>query len=147
MKTIFTLSALTLLHSAYALDEGTYTIGSGILEPSQVLTEVARDQPLIFSDDQHNFGQTWNFYPIHDGYFEIQNDLGDRLNCPGRGGDACILGDETQGFLPEFLGENSYELVAEGSGLFVRVHESRHIYLDLFDQSLNEQFILTKVEQ
>ncbi|GLI81595.1 hypothetical protein PoHVEF18_009980 [Penicillium ochrochloron] len=128
MKTFFALGALALFHSAYALVPGPYTIGSGILDSSQVLTYVARDHSLIFSDNNHNVGQTWFFYPTHDGYFEIRNELG------------------PQGFLPEFLGGESYELVAEGSGLFVRVDDNR-IYLDLFDQSLNEQFILIEAEQ
>jgi hypothetical protein len=146
MKTFFALGALALFHTAYALVPGPYTIGSGILDSSQVLTYVARDHSLIFSDNHHNVGQTWFFYPTHDGYFEIRNELGYPLNCPGREKSACFVGDRPQGFLPEFLGGESYELVAEGSGLFVRVDDNR-IYLDLFDQSLNEQFILTEAEQ
>lgn len=126
MKTFLALCALALFHSAYALDAGTYTIGSGTLGPRQVLAGVALDQPLIFSDDAINNGQTWTFYPTHDGYFEIRNDRGYPHNCPSREGEACTLGDEPQGFLPEFLGENSYELVAEGSGLFVRVYSSQY---------------------
>jgi hypothetical protein len=48
-------------------------------------------------------------------------------------------------FWGEFLGGDRYELVVEDSGLFLRVDDSERLYLEFFDQSLNEQFILTKV--
>jgi hypothetical protein len=143
MKTFFAFSALALSQSAYALKEGTYTIGSAILEPSQVLTEIYREDPLIFSEDRHNAGQVWIFYPTHDGYFQIRNKKGGRLNCPGSEGSPCIIGDELQGFLPEFVGGNSYEIVVEGSGLLLWVEEDQQLYVDFWNQTLSEQFVLT----
>jgi hypothetical protein len=100
---------------------------------------------LIFSDQQSQVSQIWKFIPKDHGYFNIQNNFGENINCGNTEGSVCFVGEGLQGFLPEFQGENNYELVAEGSGFLLRVDESQQLYLAAYDQSTNEQFILTRV--
>lgn len=144
MRGIFALSALALFHSAHAaFREGTYSIGSATLPPSLVLTEIDADGPLVFSQQQRRPSQVWDFIPKKDSpYFEIRNTLGGNINCgPGKG--SCLTGNQPQGYLPESLGDNKYELVAEDSGFFLRVGDNQEVYLAGWDQSPNEQFVLT----
>lgn len=147
MKASFALSAFSLSHFAQAFQAGTYIIGSAALPPSLVLTERNPTDALAFSQQEGEPTQSWNFISTHDGFFEIQNNIGSNIACNGDEGSLCFPGDQPQGFLPEFRGGKNYELVAEGSGLFLRVNQNQDLYLAGWDQSLEEQFVLTSVDQ
>lgn len=146
MKASFALSAFLFFHLAQALQAGTYIIASAALPPPLVLTELDPAYALAFSQQGGEPTQFWNFISTHDGYFEIQNHIESKITCGDDVGSLCFPGDQPQAFLPEFRGGKNYELVSESSGLFLRVNQNQDLYLARWDQSLEEQFILTSVD-
>lgn len=145
MKAFFAIGAIaSLCQSAYCLDPGTYFIGSAISD-SDVLTEKGANLPLAFEKTGASSGQYWSLTPSDGGYFQISTDEGLFINCAKEGTKTCYAGPNPQSFLPEFQGDNKYELVEQGSGYFLRQAEDGSLQLAEYDQSINEQFRLKPV--
>lgn len=145
MKTFFTLGALAALcQSAYSLNPGPYIIASANSD-SQILTDENLNQPLTFTQPTENENQVWQFNAVDGGYFEIQSVQGSFIDCHRTEDRTCYSSERPRAFIPEFQGDNKYELVEEGSGLFLRIAKEGGLQLAEWDQSLNEQFTLTPV--
>ncbi|KAJ5198504.1 uncharacterized protein N7498_007621 [Penicillium cinerascens] len=146
MKAFFVLTFAALCQSAYSLREGTYMIESAKFGKSLVLTETLthRGAPLSFDPRNGQPGQIWSFTPRDNGYWEVENHLGGNINCGTEEGSMCFAGEEPQLFMPEYKGENKYELVAKGSGYLLRVTEHGSLELAGYDDSLSEQFTLVE---
>jgi hypothetical protein len=149
MKAFFALTLAALCQSVYCLRDGTYTIRSASLGPHKVLTENMKEheEPLAFKEKHERIepGQLWDLKSKDKGYFEVQNHLGDYINCGTEEGSTCYAGKEPQQFLPERADEDTYELVAKGSGYFLRVAESGELRLAGYDGSPSEKFYLSEV--
>ncbi|KAJ5709752.1 hypothetical protein N7493_010043 [Penicillium malachiteum] len=149
MKTsiVFTLAALC--QSAFALKEGTYTIGSATLANDNVLKDVAADQPVEFGAKDGNPGETWFFTgsKVKKDTFTIASTFGGYINCGEAEGSVCIAGDnETQSYYVEKVANSTYQLVAENSGYFLRVNDEKQVVIAGWDQTPNEDFILTEFQ-
>ncbi|KAJ5855641.1 uncharacterized protein N7529_009585 [Penicillium soppii] len=144
MKSFFALGALaTLFQSAYCLAPGAYIIDTA-KQDGLALTQEGDNTPLRFTSRV----QFWDFTPTKGGYFEIRHESGAYINCDQTGDRICFPGDRPQAFLPEFQGENKYELVEQGSGLFLRFDgEGNLLKLAEYDQSIEEQFALIPLDQ
>ncbi|KAK2767587.1 hypothetical protein FQN54_003745 [Arachnomyces sp. PD_36] len=123
MKTVLALGALAALFpSAFALTQGTYTIGSASLAKNQVLSKYTDVDHLFFDQMNDLRLQTWNFLPRDDlNEFVIQNgDYQDYINCGAELGSLCTTGDKQEVYIVEQV-ENGYEFVSKESGYFLRV--------------------------
>jgi hypothetical protein len=146
MKAFFRLGALAALcQSVYSLENGRYTIGSAITGGALVLTahSSSPDIPLDFTENHGDSSQVWNFSSRDGQYFLIRNQRGSYINCEE--GSVCYTGGYPQEFIPEFRGDGKYELVAQGSGLFLSADDQGQLLLLGYDQSPNEQFFLSPV--
>jgi hypothetical protein len=144
MKAFFGLGALAALcQSVHSLENGLYTIGSAITGGDFVLTAHSSSPgiPLDFTEDHGGSSQVWDFSSSDGQYFLVKNQLGAYINCEE--GSVCLTGGSPQAFIPEFTGDGKYELVAQGSGLFLRADDQGQLLLDEYDQSPNEQFFLS----
>ncbi|KAJ5118431.1 hypothetical protein N7448_010138 [Penicillium atrosanguineum] len=149
MKAFFALTLAALCQSAYCMRDGSYIIASG----SQVLTERmhAQGKPLIFEAKNDKPGQIWDFIPMENGYFKIQNDRGEYINCGEyEDGATCFAGEKPELFLPEYQNDNCYQLVAKGreakeSGYFLRIAKNGELKLAEYDDSESEKFKLVRV--
>jgi hypothetical protein len=145
MKSFFTFGALAALcQSAYGLESGVYSIASADSN-SLVLTDEAPNKPLAFTRQNQDPAQEWHFDAADGGYFEITSDLGSYINCETTGDKICYPGEQPQAFKPEFQGDKKYELVEQGSGLFLRITKKGTLQLAEWDQSIDEQFRLISV--
>ncbi|KAJ5113222.1 hypothetical protein N7456_001756 [Penicillium angulare] len=138
----FTLAALS--QGALAFKEGTYTIGSAALH-SQVLTDVAADEPVVFDPANKTPHQTWFFTrsDVVKDAFTIASTLGGYVNCGEAEGSICVAGsNETQIYTPEKVSDTAYQLVSRDSGYFLRV-ENDQLVVAGWDQTQEEEFILT----
>ncbi|KAJ5408828.1 hypothetical protein N7509_002711 [Penicillium cosmopolitanum] len=151
MKTFVALGALVALcHSAFGLDEGAYTIGSASLQSNKILSVNEEDgKTLSFSPDNNDGSQAWRFTRVE---FDNQRDFlinstfsGGYINCGEQRDSPCVLGDEPQIFTAELVGDNSYELVSQPSGYFLRA-DGEKLQIAEWDQSPDEQFVLTQVD-
>ncbi|KAJ5281700.1 hypothetical protein N7478_007072 [Penicillium angulare] len=139
-----TLAALSQCAFA-AFKEGTYTIGSAALD-SQLLTDVAADEPVVFQDADGTPPQTWFFAPdqVVKDAFTITSTLGGSLNCGEAEGSVCVAGsNETQVYTPEKVSNTAYQLVSRDSGYFLRA-ENGQLVVAGWDQTPEEEFILTQ---
>lgn len=142
MKYFFALGAIaSLCQSACALNSGTYTIASANTD-AEVLTGQHPDVPLTFVEFDGNPGQIWTFNQAEGDYFDVRNNQGLYINCQQQGPRTCYPGETPQKFIPEFQGGTNYELVAQGSGLLLRLADDGTLQLAEYDQSINEQFSL-----
>lgn len=150
MKTSLALGALAALcHSVFGLDEGAYTIGSASLQSNKVLSVSQDDgQSLSFSPNNEHANQVW-FFTHHQSdnkrEFVINSTIGGYINCGKQKTSPCVLGDEPQVYTAELAGDDSYELVSKQSGYFLRA-AGENLQIDEWDQSLNEQFVLTRLD-
>ncbi|KAJ5611917.1 hypothetical protein N7528_009022 [Penicillium herquei] len=148
MKTSIILTLAALCQSAFALKEGTYTIGSATLTNENVLKDIAADEPVEFGTKDGSPGETWFFTSskVKKDTFTIASTLGGYVNCGETEGSVCIAGDnETQSYYVEKVANSTYQLVAENSGYFLRVNDDNKVVIASWDQSPNEEFILTGV--
>lgn len=146
MKSFFTLGAIAALcQSAYSLDPGHYTIASGNSD-SLILTDKSPNQPLAFEPRNGGSGQEWDIIPAEENFFLIQSQYGSFINCHTTDTLVCFPGSEPQAFRPEFQGDNRYELVEQGSGLFLRFTKENSLELAEWDQSIDEQFSLVRLD-
>jgi hypothetical protein len=144
MKAFFGLGALAAIcQSVYSLENGLYTIGSAITGGALVLTAHSSSPGILldFTENQGDSGQVWDFSSSDGQYFLVKNQLGSYINCDE--GAVCYTGGSPQAFIPEFTGDGKYELVAQGSGLFLRADDQGQLLLAEYDQSPNEQFFLS----
>lgn len=86
-----------------------------------------------------------DFVPYNDNTFQINNTQYGFINCGSNEGHLCNTGYQFQRFRPEFRGGRSYEIVDVNSGFFICANENMELYVSGWDQSLNEQFVLTEV--
>jgi hypothetical protein len=146
MKAFLGLSALAALcQSVYSLKSGLYTIGSASTEGKLVLTAhsgASGHIPLDFTPESGSSSQVWEFHATDKQYFVVKNRLGAFINCEGEG-SVCVSGDQPQAFIPEFTGNDKYQLVEQGSGLFLRSDENEALVLAGYDTSPNEEFFLS----
>ncbi|KAJ5339517.1 hypothetical protein N7452_006245 [Penicillium brevicompactum] len=146
MKYFFALGAIaSLCQSACALDNGPHTIAPTSRD-NVVLTVQAPNGPLTFEHFEEKPGQIWTLNQVAGGYFEIHNDFGQFINCQQQAPRTCYTGDNPQSFLPEFQGDTNYELVEQGSGLFLRLANDGTLQLAKWDQSIDEQFSLKRLQ-
>ncbi|KAJ5759782.1 hypothetical protein N7520_006938 [Penicillium odoratum] len=148
MKSFLALVALAALcNSAYSLREGTYKIRALGADANKVLTEVPGQPEIVFDVASRHPGQTWNFEldPENANYFLIQNILGAYINCESEG-SLCTAGDEPTSYRPELVSEadKSYELVANGTGYFLRFAEGDKLKLAGYDQGVDQEFVFIK---
>jgi hypothetical protein len=144
MKAFSGLGALAALcQSVYSLENGRYTIGSAITDGALVLTAHSSSPgiPLDFTENHGHSSQVWDFSSKDGQYFLVKNQLGSYINCEEF--SVCYTGGSPQAFIPEFTGDGKYELVAQGSGLFLSADEQGQLLLVGYDQSPNEQFFLS----
>ncbi|KAJ5536504.1 hypothetical protein N7513_009690 [Penicillium frequentans] len=145
MKSFLTLTALAALcNSAYCFSEGTYTIGSASLEKSKVLTEVPGQEDLVFDTANEYPGQIWEFTPADQkDYFLVTNTLGAYIECPALD-NLCTAGEDPTSYSPELVEDNKYELVANGTGYFLRLADDNKLKLAGYEAGPEQRFILTK---
>ncbi|KAJ5913154.1 hypothetical protein N7504_002037 [Penicillium tannophilum] len=145
MKSFFTLTALAAFcNSAYCFSEGTYTIGSASLEKTKVLTEVPGQADLVFNTANGHPGQIWDFTPAdQEDYFLITNTLGAYIDCPELD-SLCTAGEDPTSYRPELVRDNTYELVANGTGYFLRLADDSKLKLAGYEPGPEQEFILTK---
>lgn len=146
MKSFFTLGAIAALcQSAYSLNHGVYTISSA-KNDALFLVGQGPDQPLTFGPRTGGAGEYWQLIPAKENFFLIQNLHESFINCHITDSLACFPGGEAKAFRPEFQGDNRYELVEEGSGLFLRITKENTLELAKWDHSIDEQFNLLAVK-
>lgn len=158
MRNLFALGALAALsQSTFALQSGTYTIGSASLEgdnssPSKTLawseTDGGDASPLTFTPKSDNEDHFWFFTPVtfdSERDFLINSTFGGYINCGDEPGSPCFIGEEAEVYTAELAGDNTYELVLKRSGYFLRA-DGVNLQIAAWDQSPNEQFILTPAE-
>lgn len=88
----------------------------------------------------------WNLtLAKEDGFFYIEGEDRLYINCNGDQRSASVSGRRPQAFLPEFQGNTNYELVEQGSGLFLRITNQKTLERAPYDQSIEEQFSLVPV--
>ncbi|KAJ5647253.1 hypothetical protein N7490_003625 [Penicillium lividum] len=148
MKSFLALGALAALcNSAYSLREGTYKIRSLGADANKVLAEVPGQSELVFNVASQHPGQTWSFEsdPDNVGYFLISNILGAYIDCEAEG-SLCTAGEEPTSYRPELVSEadKSYELVANGTGYFLRYAEDDKLKLAGYDQGVDQEFVFIK---
>ncbi|KAJ6021170.1 hypothetical protein N7540_006674 [Penicillium herquei] len=146
MKTSIVLTLAALCQSAFALKEGTYTIGSANLTDSDVLKDVGAHQPVVFDTKNGTPDETWFFTrsQAKKNAFTIASTLGGYINCGEAEGSVCVAGDnETQVYFAEEVANSTYQFVAENSGYFLRVNDDKEVVIAGWDQTPNEEFILT----
>ncbi|KAJ5786044.1 uncharacterized protein N7503_011256 [Penicillium pulvis] len=145
MKSFLTLTALaTLCSSAYCFSEGTYKIGSASLEKTKVLTEVPGQEDLVFNTANGHPGQIWDFTPTdEEEYFLVTNTLGAYIDCPALD-SLCTAGEDPTSYRPELVADNTYELVANGTGYFLRLADDNKLKLAGYEPGLEQEFVLTK---
>lgn len=147
MKSFFTLGAIAALcQSAYCLNAGPYQIESANSR-SEILTQKNPGQPLTFEPKSEGSAQIWHVVPTHGDYFSIRSEQGFFINCHNDDSSICSAGTQAQDFIPEFQGGTNYELVEEGSGLFLRITAQKTLELAGYDGSINEQFSLVPVQR
>ncbi|KAJ5112014.1 hypothetical protein N7532_000059 [Penicillium argentinense] len=147
MKTVLTLGALAaIFQSAFALQGGSYTIGSADLASNQVLSDLGQaNDPLVFSDKNNHPYQTW-FFTARGSQrdFVIQNLSGGYINCV-EPGSPCVSGDEEEIYTVEQVTDNGYELVAKKTGYFLRA-DGQYLQLAEYNNKPDEEFILTPTQ-
>lgn len=145
MKSFFTLGAIVALcQSVYSLNPGVYTIASANSD-SLFLTDETPDQPLTFGPPDGGSSQDWKILPAPEENFILIQNHEFFINCHTTGNLVCFPSDEPQIFRPKFQGDNRYEFVEQGSGLFLRITKENGLELAKSDQSVDEQFSLVRL--
>ncbi|KAJ5524567.1 hypothetical protein N7494_011217 [Penicillium frequentans] len=148
MKSFLTLTALAALcNSAYCFREGTYQIGSARLEYTKVLTEVPGQEDLVFKTVTGHPGQIWDFtLTDEEDYFLVTNTLGAYIDCPALD-SLCTAGEDPTSYRLEIVADNTYELVANGTGYFLRLADDNKLKLAGYGPGPEQEFILTEASE
>ena len=149
MKAVLALGALAaLFQSVFALEGGTYTIGSAALPADVVLMNVGPPPtPLGFDDKNIDPRQYWFFSAIDTSgrNFLIRHPSGAFINCGNEPGSPCVSGRVPEIYTVERVADNSYELISRRTGYFLRA-DGENLQLAEWNNNPDEQFILTRVE-
>ncbi|KAE8381215.1 Alpha/Beta hydrolase protein [Aspergillus bertholletiae] len=145
--TLIGCALVALFPSALGLGDGKYVIRSASMDRDLILTNTGiHGNALAFRPTRgaSSKSQTWDFTHIGNSPndFEIISTLGGDINCGSEEGTSCVTGDTHEIYTAEYVGGGRYELVAKSSGYFLTV-DNRLLTLAGWDQSINQQFIIT----